>query len=403
MLSSAAQTRLSALALFFALLPSARARAGDKPVKPTATPKTAPKAPPKRPAPVAFHGGMVLPLHSEDPRFSYAPQVREVAQLGATHISFIVRIYQEHARSPGPLRHPTKTPRDAILLEAIKEARRSGMQVLLMPIVLLEKPGEDDWRGNIAPPDWDAWFAAYQNLLLHFARLAEEGGASTLLVGSELSSTEARVEDWRRLINATRRRFSGQLGYSANWDHYDEVQFWKQLDYMGISGYYELTDSLTPNLDQLKTAWRIVRFRILEWRRKQGLDELPLLFTELGYASQDGCASKPWNYFFSKTVDLEEQRLCYQAFTEVWAKVPELRGVYFYEWWGHGGPEDTSYTPRGKPVEGLLRRWYRKIRARNQRLAEAIKAAEAKTSGETEAPKMTGPAPDRPGRSERGQ
>jgi len=36
-----------------------------------------------------------------------------------------------------------------------------------------------------------------------------------------------------------------------------------------------------------------------------------------------------------------------------------LEGVYFYLWWGAGGPEDKDYTPRGKGAEAVIRDWFR--------------------------------------------
>ena len=84
-----------------------------------------------------------------------------------------------------------------------------------------------------------------------------------------------------------------------------------------------------------------------------------VLRTEVGFASQDGINKDPWNYYISKTVDLQEQADCYQAFTDVWFHVPALSGVLFYNWFGRGGGEDIGYTPRGKPALKILRRWFK--------------------------------------------
>ena len=37
-----------------------------------------------------------------------------------------------------------------------------------------------------------------------------------------------------------------------------------------------------------------------------------------------------------------------------------LAGALFWNWWGPGGPEDRWYTPKGKPAEAVLRRWFRR-------------------------------------------
>jgi hypothetical protein len=315
-------------------------------------------------------GGMVLSLHSTNPDFSYVAQIREVAALGATDLSLILHLYQDNSVSPKPLRHPFKTPSDERFLEAVRAGRKLGLEVMVMPIVLLEKPREDDWRGNIAPPDWASWWRAYRQLMLHYARLSEAADAQIFSVGSELSSLEHAQDSWRALIADLRRSFSGLCTYSSNWDHYDLVGFWDALDLMGISGYYELTEKLEPTADELGAAWRKVKAKILSWRSQQEITA-PLLFTEIGYASQDGCASKPWNYYLSKVVDLEEQRLCYESFLDTWRAEPCLEGAFFYEWWGSGGPEDHQYTPRGKPAEALLRRHYAALRAQRSKAGAA--------------------------------
>jgi hypothetical protein len=88
-----------------------------------------------------------------------------------------------------------------------------------------------------------------------------------------------------------------------------------------------------------------------------------VLFTEVGYLSVDGTAAKPWNYFATSKIDLEEQALCYQAFVGTWDPPPGfLHGVYFYNWWGGGGIGDRDYTPRDKPAETVLRDWYNSLR-----------------------------------------
>ena len=78
----------------------------------------------------------------------------------------------------------------------------------------------------------------------------------------------------------------------------------------------------------------------------------------LGYASQDGCARYPWDYTKNNPVDLEEQRLCYEAFRKVWEDVPFIGGVFFYAWFEEGGPEDTHYTPKGKPALKIVQDWF---------------------------------------------
>jgi len=352
---------------------TARAQPGPLPEPtPAAQPKPTPKPKRIKLQPPELRG-MALTLHSKDPDFDYSPMLRELPDLGVNFVCVSVHVYQDHGDSLAPSRHPTKTPSDGTIRRVLREARRLGLEIALLPIVLLSSPKDNDWRGNLSPPDlrgrirshakygtpdWKAWFRGYRAVISHYARLAEECRASVFCVGSELSSTEGQLKEWQQVVREVRQRFSGDLTYSANWDHYEHVQIWKDLDFIGLSAYYELTTSKSPSLPELIRSWKGVRHEILRWRKDAGLTEVPILFTEVGYPSIDGGASKPWDYTQKTGADLHEQKLCYQAFVRTWNGRPELGGAIFYEWWGRGGREDRGYTPRGKPALRVLREWF---------------------------------------------
>ena len=108
----------------------------------------------------------------------------------------------------------------------------------------------------------------------------------------------------------------------------------------------------------MRQQWSLIRLNLQEWIS----DHHPgrkFIFTELGYPSQRGGAVKPWHYSASTQVDLEEQRRAYKAFRYVWQSDQNLGGVYFWNWWGLGGPHDTWYTLRGKPAIYEVRRFIR--------------------------------------------
>ena len=80
--------------------------------------------------------------------------------------------------------------------------------------------------------------------------------------------------------------------------------------------------------------------------------------TEVGYASRDGAAGAPWDYTGRGKLDLEEQRRCYAALRDAWSGVEELGAIFIWNWHGKGGRRDRDYTPRGKPAEKVLRKWW---------------------------------------------
>lgn len=309
----------------------------------------------------ALINGVALTPHFEDAArgLDFDRMVDEIAALGASHVSIVVQWSQRDVRATSIAPHPTESQPDAVIRRLMRRARAKGLEVMVFPILWVEQRALGEWRGTLKPQDEPAWWRAYRRFILHYADLAAAEGASVFSVGSELASLESRTERWRALIADVRSRFGGRVLYSANWDHYAEVTFWDQVDLIGLTGYYRLTESKTPTGAELNLAWAAVRDTLVRW---QATHAKPLVFTELGYPSSDGAARSPWDYTTGAPVDLEEQRLCYEAFYAAWIREPALGGVVFWNWWGPGGPKDGYYTPRGKPAEEVIRRWFKRRR-----------------------------------------
>jgi len=345
--------------LFAAASPDVRTPPGRAWAAPPATPASAPAPTPARRAAeqVPFQRGVALGLFAEDPAFSYAPFLKEIAATGADHVSIILPYYQHDVGSTEIYAHPRFSPPDAVVEQTLAEAREAGLKVLLFPILRLEYAVTiDEWRGTLEPRDPAAWWRSYSAVILKLARLASRHGVAAFAVGSELGSLDKRPEPWVPLVREVRRVYSGALVYSANWDAYDRVALWELVDLAGLSAYFQLTEGLRrPPLDRLIHAWREQRVLISRWRAR--IDK-PLIFTELGYHSQDRTNAFPWDESVDKPVSLEEQADCYRAFVRVWDGVPYLRGVYFWNWFGWGGPRSREYAPRGKPAARVMCEWF---------------------------------------------
>ena len=301
--------------------------------------------------------GIALGLFAEDPGFSYLPLLREIAATGATHVSVIVPYYQHDVGSMKIYPHPRYSPPDRVVQQTLRQARSLGLKVLLFPILRLEyKVTSQEWRGSIQPRDPDAWWSAYGAFLLKFARMAAAHGCVSLCVGSELGSMDRKTARWRPLLRQVRVAFSGKLVYSANWDGYQKTAIWPLVDQAGLSAYFELTAPREkPTLERLIHAWREHRVRISRWRARINK---PLLITELGYHSQQGTSARPWDETAARPLSLGEQAAAYRAFIRVWSGVRYLRGVYFWNWFGWGGPRSREYCPRGKPAAAQICSWF---------------------------------------------
>ena len=318
-----------------------------------------------------YHGLSWQIHHAETSVAEARLMLDEIADLGADTVLISNAGYQEHAGSESFKIDPAVTPSPEQWEQIFKIAHDNGLRVIMMPMILLSNPRGTEWRGVISPPSWDDWIEQYREFLLYFARIAAKNNVEVFMIGSELISAEKNVhlDRWRELIREVRKTFHGKLSYSSNWDHYKVVEFWDDLDLVGMTSYYKLSNEPNPTLETLLEAWKPIRRGLLRWQSEIGK---PLLFTEVGWCSQEGASIEPWNYYHDQKptkAGHEEQARCYRAFMETWKdealKGPStlVGGVIWWEWMNvPGGPDDYNYIPKGKPAEKDLRNWFATIR-----------------------------------------
>jgi hypothetical protein len=334
-----------------------------------ASSETAAPAPPRRAS-----VGVTMSLHHTERLAGYLDAVNLLASMGFDSLQVITPVYQRDA-ADDQIRvrtEPGGSPHRDQLVNLLWHARARGMRTMLMPIVLLSDPQEDEWRGKIQPMDWDRWWQSYRATIDHFVQVAVESRADVFCVGSELLSTESQTERWIELIGHVRRKFSGVLTYSTNWDHFQVPQFWPQLDVIGMTGYFDLTsaarDPQNPRFDELCERWRQIRSEVLALAQRFNR---PLLFAEIGYPSLPWALKDPWNYVNDKNAASEpgKQAFGYRSFLTVWddllvGDAGRFCGVYFFRWdpFENGGPNDTGYGIQGKMSEGLIRAFLKRRR-----------------------------------------
>jgi len=224
------------------------------------------------------------------------------------------------------------------------------------------------WRGDFRPADLDEWFESYEEFIIHFARMAAQSGVEMFCVGTELSAINRDIPEakryWPALIKRVRYIYPGPLTYAANWGdrtwgEFHHVPFWDLVDYVGIDAYFPLTEKADPTVADLRTGWERWVKEIETWLPTVGK---PILFTEIGYRSVDGTSRTPWDWERGGQMDAGEQADCYEAAFEMFWNRPWFAGFF---WWDWGTGErvdpgtDTGYTPRGKPAEEVLKRWYK--------------------------------------------
>ena len=291
----------------------------------------------------------------------YHLQLDRIAKIGADWVQLLLTVFVDRVDSSTIERDPKRTVSDARLRETIRYALKSGLRVSLLPVLLIRNAdNDDDWRGTLRPADPGKFWRSYDSLLCRYLDIAREEKVDMFSVGSELCSLEKHWDVWPRLIQNARGRYAGWLTYSVNWDHYQVPRFWHLLDQVGMTGYFELTEDKNARLAQLTAAWRRVRKEIEQVSKR--LDR-PIVLTELGYASQDGANTAPWNYLLATgDIDLREQADCFEAFAQVMADATFLHGVYVYGSFEQGGPKDHTYAVWDKPAREVVERLLKDFR-----------------------------------------
>ena len=290
----------------------------------------------------------------------YAQFLDEIRAVGATDVSLVVRWSQADVAASEVAAKAGVTPPDEVVRQVIGLARERGLRVFVLPTLDVARRRSGEWRGVIKPDDPEAWWRSYGAFIGHYARISEDAGASLLAVGSELVSMERHADRWRALIAEVRGLFKGRLTYSANWDHFEPVTFWDKLDVVGVTAYQGLSRKNDPTVADLVAGWAPFRTKLRSWAAREGHK---YLFTEVGYPSRKGGAFRPWAYGAiagaEPDADPDLQRRCYEALRQVWQDDPRLQGLYLWNWFGKGGPDDPGYTPRDKPAEQVLKAWWR--------------------------------------------
>lgn len=244
----------------------------------------------------------------------------------------------------------------------IRLAHEAGIKVMLKPQIYI--PG--NWTGNLDFPsekEWETWEKGYTHYILHFAQLAATHQVELFCVGTEFNlAIQKRTSFWIQLIQKIKSIYPGKLVYSANWDDWERVPFWKHLDFIGMGGYFPLVSAPTPDTKSLAQAWIPIRDRLQQFSLSQ---QRPILFTEYGYLSVDSCGWRNWELeqgIQSRKINEKAQANCLDALHQVFQPEPWWAGGFLWKWFpngeGHEGYPERDYTPQRKIGEQILKKWF---------------------------------------------
>ena len=257
-------------------------------------------------------------------------------------------------------------------------AKSLGMTVTVNPFI--EPEGFAFWRANWNPtPGSDAavqFWADYQRYLLDVAAIAEANGIDRLTIGTELrdimrnSGHNASVT---ALIDAVNAVYTGQLGYAANWDNYNNpnltANVWDHpsIDFIGVDMYFSLTTDAQADASGPYPDWSFINTVTNAWRQQlntivipfvrslKGGQGMPLVMTESGLTPFNRTTVAPWseNFGYNQPVDQGEQINGYKGLlnaTDGWAyKLEEIQIWH----WGMPGAENSFWFVNPNGVDDL--------------------------------------------------
>ena len=208
--------------------------------------------------------GISLGMHSKHYNYDYTPLIEEISDTGADWIGLTIKFRQDKVNSDSII---IPSPSSAFwdqLIHTIRSCRASDLNVFLSPIIKINHPEGDDWRGSINPDNKEKWCAQYTDLIKTLAILSEKENVSMLSIGSELTSMQGHEHLWRNLITDIKNIYTGILTYSSNWDALNDRSFFNELDMLGISAYFKLSDYTNPSQRTLNKSWMKIRKQINE-------------------------------------------------------------------------------------------------------------------------------------------
>ncbi len=276
--------------------------------------------------------------------------LRRIKRAGFESVAIIPFFWQSSGTSPD-LVNGSALPDDRLRM-GIESALNAGLRVMVKPHVWVP----ERWAGVVkmeAEADWQRWFDAYHAALMPVAKAAQDEGAHSLSIGTELRGTTQQAR-WGDIIAETRNAFSGKLTYVAHGsDELMKVRFWDAVDTVSASLYPPLGAPDTPD------AWRSAMGQELDictsLARKHGK---PFWLGEVGLRSAEGATYKPWESAEERGAPAAPS-LQLRVLSE-WIALAKAHGIeqtLIWRWISDpdaGGMTDTDFTIQNKPAEDLL-------------------------------------------------
>lgn len=213
------------------------------------------------------------------------------------------------------------------LTRIIADAHARDLKVMVKPHLAHWGSGFS-WRGDIAfdTPEAEArFFREYTAWITAVATATAH--ADAFVVGTELDKTTHNVAAWRHIIANVRQVFPGPLTFASNWDSYERVAFWDDLDAVGIQAYFPvISESDDVTVSGIEAGWSRILTDVHAVSARTGK---PVVFTELGYDATASALTEPWRGGHG---DDATQALALSTTLRILDADPVVRGAFLWKW-----------------------------------------------------------------------
>jgi len=298
------------------------------------------------------------------PRGLVQENVDSLAMINANYVAVIPFGFISDLKSP-KVEYNHKRQWFGETVEGVKQQvgmlKDAGYDIMIKPQIWA---WDGSYTGHIKcenNSDWNKLENSYAEFILCYAALADSLDVPVFCIGTELGSfVDMRRSYWLKLIQEIKKVYSGKLTYASNWDDCRDVYFWQELDFIGVDAYFPLSNSKTPEKQELINGWKSHKALLSNLSK---INHRKVLFTEYGYRSIDYTGKEPWQSNYEQSApNFDAQYNAYEALFEVFWSENWFAGGFIWKWFPDdaktGGKTCNRFTPQNKPVEDLISRHY---------------------------------------------
>jgi hypothetical protein len=289
---------------------------------------------------------------------------KHLKNIGYNSVQINTFCYMRSREMPAVFYGFDSTMANKYLKNEIKNLKNKGFSVMLKPHLWIGglEFNPDNWRNNIDysnPGERASWFHNYGKFIINQARIAENNNVDIFVIGTELVKLTKYDEEWKKIIKDVRKVYNGKLTYAAEGRNAFNIDFWEELDFIGIDVYFPLTDKKEPSLSDLLDGW--IK-HVNDIKKLSDKYDKKIIFTEVGYKSVVGTAARPWEWNTEGQVSQQQQAQAFEALFRTFSNQDYIEGVYIWKYFTDNnnyekGNIKLGFTPYGKIAEGVISGW----------------------------------------------